>query len=388
MIKETGRLRMILKILNRKKQIKIGKSFLIFIVLIFTTEPSHAQVPIKKTMDTIDSLVTTSLEKDIGIIPAPVFNPAFGTGIAVLPVFVYRPKGFHPETHPSTSQGILFFNFTGSWLAGIKQTLYLNRNRFWIDIYAGYASMQFKLYNNINASKDDYKDIRFDGFVSNLSFLILARRHFYVGPIFSNNYLRQTEKNLQSLDQNKHNWFHTPGIKFSYDSRDNIFYPIQGWFSTLSFESLIPSKSYSYDFNKITAGLSTYQKLDAYGNKILASRAYTQLGIGDLPLHEMASPGASPILRGYITGHYLNSSIVSLQAEYRWMFTKRWGTVGFIGYGWLFDQPNQIKENIGLYSIGAGLRYRIFPKFKINMALDVALGRNSANVYFRLSESF
>ncbi|MCU4173465.1 BamA/TamA family outer membrane protein [Carboxylicivirga sp. N1Y90] len=339
-------------------------------------------------MDSIDSLVTTSLEKDVGIIPAPVFNPAFGAGIAVLPVFIYRPKGFHPETKPSTSQGIIYFNFTGRWLAGLKQTLYLNRNRFWIDAFAAYASMNFKLYNNITASKDDYREIKFEGFVSNLSFLVLARRHFYIGPIFSSNYLKQEEVGVSQPYQNEYHWYHTPGIKLSHDSRDDIFYPIEGWFSTLSFESLLPSKSYSYDFNKITAGISTYQKLDGNGDKIIASRLYTQLGIGDLPLHEMASPGASPILRGYITGHYLNSSIISLQSEYRWMFSDRWGTVGFLGYGWLFDQPNQIKENLGLYSIGAGIRYRFFQKFKINLALDVAFGRNSANVYFSLSESF
>lgn len=363
----------------------------IFVYIAFTFWASFllsGQTSVKKTIGTIDSIVNTSLEKDIGIIPAPVFNPSFGTGIAVLPLFIYRPQGFDKETNPSTSQGILFVNFTGSYLLGAKQTLYLNRNRFWIDAYAGYASMKYKFYGNFDTSKDDYKMITFKGFVSNVSFLVLFKKHFYIGPIFSSNNLLEQVKDADVNFEEQSEWYHTPGLKLSYDSRDDIFYPVHGWFSSLAYEKLLQSRHHSYDFNKITVGVSQYSSLTANGDKVIATRVYSQLGIGDLPLHEMASPGASPILRGYITGNYLNSSIFSVQSEFRWMFTKRWGTVGFLGYGILFDQPNQISENLNLPSVGAGMRYRIFPKFKMNLALDVALGRKSANVYFSLSESF
>ncbi len=377
---------MTFRTLNSKNIVHTNWRF-ILIVLFSTSFTSFAQIPIKKTVETIDSIVNTSLEKDMGIIPAPVFNPAFGTGIAVLPVFVYRPKGFDKETHPSTSQGILFLNFTGSYLAGAKQTLYLNKNKFWIDAYLGYASMKFKYYDNIDTPEDDYREITFQGFVSNVSFLINLKKYFYLGPIFSSNYIKENAELPDGLEQS-FEWYHTPGLKTSYDSRDNIFYPVEGWFSTLALESLIKSESQSYDFNKITVGVSNYKSLTLEGDKIIASRIYTQLGYGNLPLHEMASPGASPILRGYITGNFLNSSILTAQAEFRWMFSERWGTVGFLGYGILFDQPHQLNDNLNLPSIGAGMRYRIFPKFKINVALDVAFGRKSANMYFSLSESF
>ncbi|MBK3519660.1 BamA/TamA family outer membrane protein [Carboxylicivirga marina] len=341
-----------------------------------------------KTLHNIDSLVTESLSSEGGIVPAPMFNPTMGTGIAVLPVYVYRIKGTHPETNPSTSQGILFFNFTGSFLAGAKQTLYFNRNKFWLDAYVGYASMTFENY--IKGS-DKKETVQFKGFVSNVSFAFKVKEHFFLGPIMSNSYLLEelSEQFGSSGDNDNFYWYHVPGLKVSYDSRDNLFYPESGWFSSLSYETLIHNPSYSYNFDKIILGISNYQIISKDKSKLIATRFFGQAGIGKLPLHEMASPGASPILRGYITGNYLNSSMISVQSELRWMFNERWGAVGFAGYGWLFDEPRNIEDNISLPSIGTGVRYRIFPTFKINLGLDVAFGRDgSANVYFKLSESF
>jgi len=365
--------------------ITLNKTLFIGILLISITPVTvKGQKNITKTINTIDSLVNSSLSKDIGVVPAPVFNPTFGTGIAVVPMAVYKHKKFTPETNPSTSQGILYTNLAGSYIAGAKQTTYLNRNRFWMDAYVGYATMKYRFYDLYDSQENDYIDIRFKGFVSNISVLAMVSKFFYIGPIFSSNYI-QTE-----LDQNEiidaYDWFITPGIRFSYDSRDDIFYPEKGWLGSFSYTKLFENKSNNYQFDKFNFGLSNYNSLN---NKLVwANRFYTQLGYGEIPLHEMASPGASPILRGYRTGNYINSSIITIQSEFRWMFAERWGCVGFTGFGWLFDQPSQIKNNITLPSIGGGLRYRIFPAFKINMACDIAFGRKNHSFIFSLSESF
>ncbi|MBS2097494.1 BamA/TamA family outer membrane protein [Carboxylicivirga linearis] len=365
--------------------ITLNKSLFIGILLICIIPINvKGQKNITKTINTIDSLVNNSLSKDIGVVPAPVFNPTFGTGIAVVPMAVYKHKKFTPETNPSISQGILYTNLAGSYIAGAKQTTYLNRNRFWMDAYVGYASMKYRFYDFYYNPDNDYTDIRFKGFVSNISVLALVTKYFYVGPIFSSNYIQTEIKSNNTISD--YEWFNTPGVRCSYDSRDDIFYPVKGWLGSLSYTKLFDTKLNHYQFDKINLGISNYYSLN--DNMVWANRVYTQLGYGTIPIHEMASPGASPILRGYSTGNYINSSIVTLQSEFRWMFAKRWGCVGFGGYGWLFDQPNQISDNISLPSVGGGLRYRIFPAFKINMACDIAFGRNSHSFIFSLSESF
>nr|WP_321452016.1 BamA/TamA family outer membrane protein [uncultured Carboxylicivirga sp.] len=357
-----------------------------FIVLFWLMPKATIAQSIKKTINTIDSIVNTSLKRDIGVIPAPVFNSTYGNGIAVVPMAIYNHKKFSPETHPSTSQGILYTNFANSYIAGAKQTTYLNHNYFWLDAYVGYASIRYRFYDHPDVPKNDYTEIQYKGFVSNIMALVMVSKYFYVGPIFSSSHLLSKSDLLTGQDEFE--WYHIPGIKFSYDSRDDIFYPIHGWLGELSYTKLFDTKLYNYHFDKIKASISNYYSINHNGSKVLASKLYTQLGYGNLPIHEMASPGASPILRGYIPGNYINSSLISMQAEYRWMFAQRWGCVGFGGYGWLFDQPSEIKHHIGLPSVGAGMRYRIFPDFKINMAFDVAFGRNSWNWSFRLSESF
>ena len=363
----------------------LNKSLFIALISVgINTITAAGQQNIKKTINTIDSLVNNSLSKDIGVVPAPVFNPTFGTGIAVVPMAVYKHKKFTPETNPSTSQGILYTNLAGSYIAGAKQTTYLNRNRYWIDAYAGYASMKYRFYDLYDNSASEFTDIRFKGFVSNISVLALVSKYFYLGPIFSSSYIQTDLQQEEVIDD--YEWFNTPGIKCSYDSRDDIFYPVKGWLGSFTYTKLFNTKLNNYQFDKINLGISNYYSLN--NQMVWANRAYTQLGYGTMPLHEMASPGASPILRGYITGNYINSSIITLQSEFRWMFAERWGCVGFTGYGWLFNQPSQLKNSLTLPSIGGGLRYRIFPAFKINMACDIAFGRNSHSFIFSLSESF
>ncbi|TRX70570.1 BamA/TamA family outer membrane protein [Carboxylicivirga sp. M1479] len=341
-----------------------------------------------KTLHSIDSLVTESLSSEGGIIPAPMFNPTMGTGIAVLPVYVYRLKGVHPETNPSTSQGILFFNLAGNFLVGAKQTLYFNRNKYWLDVYAGYSSMNFKhFYNN----GEDQEEVQFDGFISSMSFAFKVKNNFFIGPMMSNNYLREElpDRYNPLRVSEEYYWYHVPGVKLAFDSRDNLFYPESGWFNTLTYETMIHNPANNFNFDKVTFGLANYQGISQKRDMLIASRLFSQLGMGLLPLHEMASPGASPVLRGYITGNYLNSSMVTVQTELRWMYSEKWGCVGFMGYGWLFDEPRTARDGITLPSIGAGIRYRIFPEFKINLGFDVAVGRDgSANVYLKMSESF
>jgi hypothetical protein len=343
---------------------------------------------INSTIESIDSMVSKSLQRDVGIIPAPSFNPSFGAGIAILPVFIFRPPGVDQATHPSTVQGLLFFNFTGSIMWGAKSTLYFNRNKFWLDFYMGYILRTLKFYGNNDFSTDQHIDIHFKGGASSFSFLSRIIPHFYIGPIINANYLQEKVDKLEEHKESPFLWYLTPGLKLSYDSRDDIFFPTSGWFSEFLYKQLIEHNNDPFKFDVVTLGVSNYAALNKSASMILANRLYSQIGDGTLPFHEKASPGASSILRGYIIGHYMDDSIISWQSEYRWMFSKRWGMVGFAGYGWLFDEPKNISESIGLPSIGAGLRYRLFTKFKINVALDVAFGRENANVYFSLSESF
>lgn len=377
---------------NIKKNTTRDFWYIHIIVLLFLSLSCNGQDTTNvfaKTWKSIDSKIVDSKNSNFKVIPAPVFNPTFGTGIAVLPVYVFHKKGVSSETNPSILQGIIFISSSGSYLAGIKQTIYFNNNKYWLDSYAGYASMEFDFLIKNNTQKEK---VYFKGFISNASFSIKMNDHWFLGPMLSVNYLfEQLTKQAYITNRPSKDFelYLVPGLKATHDSRDNIFYPQSGWLMSLSYESLIHNDSYIYNFDKIILRLSNYSKISREKDLILASHIFTQIGIGILPLHEMASAGESSILRGYHPGNYINDSMISTQCELRWMFKERWGTVAFIGYGWLFDEPRHIGRNIHLPSIGSGLRYRLFPSLKLNLGLDVAFGRDgNANVYVKISEAF
>lgn len=352
-----------------------------------------SQVPkrITDTYDTIDSLVTKSVEKDFGILPAPSFNPSFGTGIAIVPFLIYKIPGVSIETHPSSIQGILMINTRGSVISGIKSTTYLNKNKYWIDAYFGYMNVHLKASDYFEINDRKYTSLYFKGYSSNASLLYNLVPKFYIGPIVNADYLSEIATNEETADSEatEYKWYITPGLKLSYDSRVDIYFPRNAWFIEGTAQWLASKANALGKYQKSTLGISNYRTIKTQKPIIFANRIYSQIGFGDLPLHEKASPGASPVLRGYITGNYMNNSIITYQSELRWMYSARWGVVAFGGVGVLFDQIVNISRADYLPSGGAGLRFKMFKKLSINAALDIAFGgKGNANVYFRMSEAF
>ncbi|BDD02776.1 BamA/TamA family outer membrane protein [Aureibacter tunicatorum] len=366
----------------------MAKYFITTFIIVLTIHFSTiAQKPVTKQIangiEAIDSMVVEALSKDVGIIPAPTFNPSFGAGIAILPMIVYKNPKMDSTTNPSTIQGLGFLNFKGSYITGIKSTIYTNRNAFWIDGYAGYLNMKMK--NLKSSGVENPQNLYFSGFSSNITVLRKIFNNFYGGLLFNSNYLNESSE--QNKDEDYH-WYNSIGLKVSYDSRNDIFFPSSGFFINMNYQNLINSHMSPYGFDKFNFNLSNYISLNGTDNMILAYKLHTQLGWGSLPLHEKASPGGSSVLKGYITGNYIDNSIMTLQAEYRWMFAQRWGVVGFVGYGWLFDQVHNFHQGMELPSYGFGVRHKLFKQFKINLSFDVSFGRDNTNFQIGLNESF
>ncbi|WP_075603560.1 BamA/TamA family outer membrane protein [Saccharicrinis aurantiacus] len=356
--------------------------YLFLSICIYTV--STAQIPqsIQQTYNALDSLVTDAIQKDVGILPAPTFNPSFGTGIAIVPVVIYKLPGLSEETHPSTIQGLIMVNLRGSLITGIKSTNYLNKNKFWFDGYVGYMNV------HLDPENSQYSKLHFRGFSSSFSGLYSIVPDFYFGPIVNANYLSEFGSESDESEKVNYNWYVTPGLKVSFDTRDDIYFPTKAWFLEGTVQGLVELDDNIEAYQKITIGLTNYFPINTPKPIIFANRIYSQIGFGEMPLHEKASPGGSAILRGYVSGRYMDNSIVTYQSEMRWMFSKRWGVVAFGGVGLLFDQVWHINNANFLPSIGTGVRFKMFKKLKINAALDLAMGRENSNVYFRLSEAF
>ena len=93
-------------------------------------------------------------------------------------------------------------------------------------------------------------------------------------------------------------------------------------------------------------------------------------------------------LRGYSNGKYRANQVYNIQSEYRWNFYKKWGMVTFGGLAIATDNFKGYNYSGLLPSLGAGLRFLAIPKRKINVGIDLAVGKGDWGVYFRIGEAF
>ena len=113
-------------------------------------------------------------------------------------------------------------------------------------------------------------------------------------------------------------------------------------------------------------------------------------------IHEHHSPTASheegvlglDDLRGYSQGEFRGNQLYDIQAEWRQIVHKRFGMVGFIGVGTVLDELSDLGDAPWLPGGGIGFRYRMIKSEKINIGMDVGVGKNDWSLSFRIGESF
>ncbi len=176
------------------------------------------------------------------------------------------------------------------------------------------------------------------------------------------------------------------GMAVSLDSRDNIFYPSRGSFYELNI--LIFSRMWGsdFDFNRYILNLRQY--LSITSNHLLAIQFYGNFVSGYPPFYELPALGGQNLMRGYFLGRYRDKQYVLTQAEYRTSLLWRIGLVGFAGVGDVTDRLELIQLSELKYSVGAGLRFALDVKEKLNVRIDFGIGKNSSGIYFAIEEAF
>lgn len=176
------------------------------------------------------------------------------------------------------------------------------------------------------------------------------------------------------------------GPMLLYDSRDNIFSSTKGSFIELAsvFNSKFTGSNYKYQFFSLDA-----RKFKSFlGKNVLALQGYFNFINGNVPFYQLALMGGARRMRGYYEGRYRDKNIALVQAEYRSPFFWRIGFAAFGGLGIVYHSRSEINSNNIKPSYGAGLRFRLDRREKLNLRFDIALGYKSVGYYFILNEAF
>lgn len=176
------------------------------------------------------------------------------------------------------------------------------------------------------------------------------------------------------------------GPLFVFDTRDHVFYPSKGWYiegKAMTFQNWLGS---SYNFHK--GGLDVVNYSTVHKNGVLATHLNYQFSAGSVPFNMMSMLGGTKRMRGYYEGRYRDKNSIILQAEYRLQLPWRLGLVAFADVGQVYSKLKYLQINEWRWTAGAGLRFMLDPKRKINIRLDYGIGKQTSGFYLTIGEAF
>jgi outer membrane protein assembly factor BamA len=167
-----------------------------------------------------------------------------------------------------------------------------------------------------------------------------------------------------------------------------VYFPTRGLF--LNFKSQFYRDWIGSDNNFVRYDINFNQFFDLLKDQrhILIARLNLNIATGDVPFQGQGIVGRDDI-RGYSQGKYRGNQIYALQSEYRWLFNRsRFGVVGFLGLASAVNNFSDISFSGLLPGGGVGLRYKLIPAMKVNIGVDVGVGKDDYSLTFRIGESF
>ena len=172
----------------------------------------------------------------------------------------------------------------------------------------------------------------------------------------------------------------------TYDSRNHAYTPSRGSLFRVKFSNFNKDiLSSDYNFQSVDVDFRKFVQLKP--QNILAFQAYGLFTFGDVPYRNLAILGGNMMMRGYYGGRYRDKMFIGTQAEYRFPVYWRFGAALFGSAGQVADNTSQFNFSRMHYAAGAGIRFAVLPREKLNLRFDVAYG-NKVNYYIVLAESF
>lgn len=171
------------------------------------------------------------------------------------------------------------------------------------------------------------------------------------------------------------------GPVWLYDSRDNQFYPRQGWLTEAALLGEYRLTGSDFRFLRFSLDATRYWPL---GRKmVLASQVVAQFTGGKAPFFNLSQLGGTKRLRGYPDGKYRDKHLLLAQAEWRFPLFWRFKGVLFAASGAVFGTPGEPLR--WRPEGGGGLRFEFDKKQQIHLRLDYGIGDGPKNSGFYLT---
>jgi outer membrane protein assembly factor BamA len=339
----------------------------------------------------MEALTFEKGRNSIAVIPVLGYSPQTGLEYGVMPVWriLPKPQPDGPFYRPTVLSAYILFSTTGMFELDFDLDAFLwQKYRLTAQTRGLYLPDKFYGVGNQSADADyqryDARRFQFKG-----SFARQLGTPWFVGLYADVEETRNSPAvwhNGGTVAGSDGGFLFAIGPTAAFDSRNSATFPTQGWYARTWFLASEPTLGSDFDYSQVNFDGRCFLMV---GKGVLANQFQLASSRGDVPFYRMAALGGKRGLRGIPHPlKYIDNNMWLIQSEYRHDLWWRLGAAVFGGMGQVANTWAAPFENIK-WTTGAGLRFNIFPKEKLNCRFDfgVASGGDHA-FYFSLNESF
>lgn len=372
----------------------MNRIYFLRVILILVSVSSFAQEA-KKT----EIISNSKPEKKVRMVGIPTisYNNSDGIGFGVIASGYYKINRKDTISPLSSSFLVGKYALSNTWFTGQFNKFYINEDKWRVKFGMGMGTLFFQTYVTLPFYSDDLPIVpelnaddngEFVDYNTSYQFIFLEGMR----KIASNYYLGAraayshsiTEFELQNVPDDELSQLGI-GIVTEFDTRDDQRSPTYGIHTNLKTLSFLESLGSTNGYTKTNIVYNHYFSMKDR-NTILA-RFYGAISSGDVPFAGQNVVGRDD-LRGYSNGKYRGDQVYAAQSEYRRWFSERWGFVAFGGVATAINSSADLQFDNLLPAVGAGIRFLAIPSAKINIGIDVAVGKDDWGLYFRIGEAF
>lgn len=326
---------------------------------------------------------------DWGVLPGPFVNPEQGLGIGIAAVGLYTPTGWQASDPYSTVTITSYASTSGSYGLGVDNRTYLAGDSVrllldgWISHTPGYYWGSGKQAAEEEQNKTQYDAKRLQ---LNPKIALEVLPDLYIkGGWHWQSYQSVKSKDDTRVSNELENG-NSSGLLLGieYDSRDFEPNPQQGSYWNVEWSDYRQQYGSDNDYQQWLVNVRHYIRVSP--QTIVAMELYSQSFSGDVPWYDQALLGDNQRMRGYYQGQYRDKKQLSTQVELRHSFNARHGMVAWLGTGAIAPTYRSLEEQSWLPTVGVGYRFAF--KARINVRIDMGLGKESSGFYFQVNEAF
>jgi hypothetical protein len=172
------------------------------------------------------------------------------------------------------------------------------------------------------------------------------------------------------------------GVRWLYDSRDNIFATRHG--TDAAVDAMFAAPAIGSDNTFQTYRAHVFHYLQPAERTVVAFRLDGRAAQGDVPFYQL------PFIemRGIPAARYQDERTGVIEGEVRYYVTPRWIVLGFVGAGRAWGRRDSFDDSGSQVSKGLGFRYVLARRLGLAAGIDVARGPEQTAWYLQVGNSW